>query len=198
MYTDIKGLLNEEGELNLTGFENFGMENNEQDHMFHNEDLNYIKKIIIGNTLKEIGIWLFHSAELIKEVNFTGTILNKIPEQTFAQCYSLENIELPENIKIIEEMAFRKCFKLKSIILHGVEIIEKHAFKGCDSLEYIEISDNLKEIDNEAFICLVSNQNKKINRNIKIKCNSSFEKYFKYIFTNPDFSFKDNNSFVIK
>jgi hypothetical protein len=59
MYTDIKGLLNEEGELNLTGFENFGMENNDSDHIFFNEDLNYIKKIIIGNTLKEIGLWLF-------------------------------------------------------------------------------------------------------------------------------------------
>jgi hypothetical protein len=75
-------------------------------------------------------------------------------------------------------MAFGECSKLKSIILHGVEIIEKHVFISCDSLEYIEISDNLKEIDNEAFICLVSYPNEKINRNIKIKCNSSFEKYF--------------------
>ena len=197
MYTDIKGLLNEEGELNLTGFENFGMENNEQDHMFFNEDLNYIKKIIIGNTLKEIGFYSFYGAKLIKEVNFIGTILNKIPEQTFAHCYSLENIELPENIKIIRVNSFRSCSKLKSIILHGVEIIEKHAFIDCDALEYIEISDNLKKIDNEAFKYF-NIPNKKINRNIKIKCNSSFEKYFRNIFTNPEFSFNDDNSFVIK
>lgn len=39
--------------------------------------------------------------------------LKKIGVESFCRCYSLESIELPDTIKVIEQRAFRWCTNLK-------------------------------------------------------------------------------------
>lgn len=70
----------------------------------------------------------------------------------FANCRSLEEIQLPETLKYIASYAFYSCISLKSVVLpKDVEVVWDSAFYGCTALEKIQLPDALTEIGESTF-----------------------------------------------
>ena len=73
-----------------------------------------VKKVVIPNTVKEIG------------------------SEAFSMCQNLVDITIPNSVNIIEEWAFAFCTSLPSISIPGsVTQIERSAFNGCTSLKTV-------------------------------------------------------------
>ncbi|MBQ7819539.1 MAG: leucine-rich repeat domain-containing protein [Bacteroidales bacterium] len=73
-------------------------------------------------------------------------------ENAFAHSDKLAEVQLPENIKYIEDAAFMGCENLKTITpFNNVEEIGMIAFMNCSSLESISFGDKLTLIGDNAF-----------------------------------------------
>ncbi|MEI8085035.1 MAG: leucine-rich repeat domain-containing protein [Paludibacter sp.] len=79
-----------------------------------------------------------------------GTI--KILHRAFIDNETLQSIEMPDSLEIIEGQAFQNCKLLKSINFNeGLKSIEFFAFNGCDSLEFIWLPASLCHIGKGVF-----------------------------------------------
>ena len=64
--------------------------------------------------------------------------MTAIGKNAFAECSSLNKIQLPDNGIKIEEGAFASCSSLTQVIIpNSVTEIEENAFVDCNSLKYI-------------------------------------------------------------
>lgn len=78
-----------------------------------------------------------------------GTALS---EAAFSECYTLETVVLPQDLKRIPDYAFFNCGKLLSIVLpESVTSIGKGAFSTCSALTSIEFPSSLETIGEYAF-----------------------------------------------
>lgn len=76
----------------------------------------------------------------------------RIGANAFCNCYSLQEITLPKNLKHIGSNAFYQCSQLKDIILPSeVETISSYAFASCGNLATIQFPPSLKSIESSAF-----------------------------------------------
>ena len=80
--------------------------------------------------------------ESLKNVILTeGTIIGRY---SFYNCDNVNNIILPDSIKIIEQYAFYNCVSLSEIYLpNSIEIINEYAFQNCINLKELAIPDNV-------------------------------------------------------
>ncbi len=85
---------------------------------------------------------------------------NVIPKRAFRKCAKLKVVIVPDNTIEIEEHAFERCISLASVTLNeSLEIIGERAFRKCGELKSITLHANIKEIAKEAF-----SENYKISR----------------------------------
>ena len=81
-----------------------------------------------------------------------GSKLKTLDEYAFFEQRSLEEVELPEGLTVIEECTFARCTALKSVKLpSSLTTIGSHAFEHC-ALTSIELNEGLKEIGQSAFM----------------------------------------------
>ena len=93
----------------------------------------------------------FEGNNFIKKVVMPDTV-KIIETEAFSECTNLEEISLSANLEEIQMLAFWSCNSLKSINLpDGLEVISSGVFVLCDSLEKIEIPSTVKEIGDYAF-----------------------------------------------
>lgn len=84
----------------------------------------------------------------------TSLVLNGIKSLSPLAFYKseVENVTIPESIKVISEYAFCEASKVKSISLpKQLELIEMCAFSGCSSLKKVIIPKNVREIQPSSF-----------------------------------------------
>lgn len=87
----------------------------------------------------------------LKSVSFENPD-TEIGSNTFRDCTSLEKIELPSNLKILDDSLFSGCSNLKSIILpYSVTEVGNSVFSYCTSLKEITFGSDVKKIGNNAF-----------------------------------------------
>ena len=170
-------MIDENGTLDLTGIK----EINQNDYSNNKK----LKKLIIGNTLEEMGEYSFCGCENLEEIDFSNTILKEISKRCFQSCLSLKSINLPSSIKSIRDWAFPFCPNLESIILEDVNEIGFEAFSYC----YHSKDDvNLEKI----YIFLEKSK----NENIKITCPDKYVDYFKKRF--PKSEINNDYQYVLK
>ncbi len=76
----------------------------------------------------------------------------KIIGTAFKFCKELENVKIPNGVKVIDKYAFFACGSLKELVIpSSVKIIGDSAFSNCSALERIEMSDKIEEIGESAF-----------------------------------------------
>ena len=73
-----------------------------------------------------------------------------LPELAFANCTALQEVTLPDDMKVIGGSAFSGCTALTTVNLSQVTWINLNAFWGCTSLETLAL-DNVTAIGQEAF-----------------------------------------------
>ena len=81
---------------------------------------------------------------------FTG--LKNIYISGFRKCYKLKSIVIPEGVTSILTEAFESCSNLTTVsIPNSVTTISKQAFSGCYNLSGVTIPDNVTDIGEKAF-----------------------------------------------
>lgn len=75
-----------------------------------------------------------------------------IEEEAFFRCYNLMEIKLPKSLKSIEYRTFYFCSSLVSIVIpERVRSIGEEAFAGCTSLASVTLPESLTQIGDKAF-----------------------------------------------
>ena len=88
-----------------------------------------------------------------------------LPDHAFINCTTLQEVVLPDDVRVIGEYAFGNCSALTTVSLSQVVQIDEYAFQNCTSLAELTL-DNVTAIDGDAFFGCTSLQTLKIP-----KCN---------------------------
>jgi hypothetical protein len=90
----------------------------------------------------------------VKQIIIPNSITNiEIGWGAFSFCESLEEIVIPENVKILGNGAFSYCKKLKKVHFEnpiGITI-EDRAFNNCENLEYFNADTGVNYEGSEIF-----------------------------------------------
>lgn len=109
------------------------------------EDSEFIEGVYIPNSVEIMGGDVFYNCFALKEVFFQeGSRLSELKPVTFGQCISLEEIELPENLKKIQDHVFINCAFKTITIPESVEYVDPYAISEYDMLEEIRVPKKLK------------------------------------------------------
>ena len=84
-----------------------------------------------------------------------------LPDHAFINCTALQEVVLPDDVRVIGEYAFIRCAALTTVNLSQVVQIDKYAFQNCTSLAELTL-DNVTSIDLAAFYGCTSLQTLKI------------------------------------
>lgn len=119
--------------------------------VWHDQNVNHAKRIEIPET---------HLGLPIREISIKITPYGQTGG--FYENYYVEEVVLPQNLKIIDGGAFKRCTRLKKVIVRNeeipdikpsLEIIGSDAFEGCTSLQSAQnLPTTLKRIEERAFL----------------------------------------------
>lgn len=133
-------------------------------------------KIIFNqpDEIKTVDKWVVGHQGLMKSPVVIPANCTKVAESAFVYCHSesitfsngleyigsgafehmdnILNIDIPENVKTIDQYAFHSCKNLQEVIIRkGVNKIGRHAFDDCKNLKKITIPSTVTEIGKLAF-----------------------------------------------
>ncbi len=110
----------------------------------------YIRKLIMGKNLREIGARAFEQTD-ITEAIFPDKV-SIIEKHAFEDCKYLKKVVLPQNKIAIKTHCFAGCDMLSELFLNeGLSAIPDAAFAYCKSLTTVTIPDSAKYIGISAF-----------------------------------------------
>ena len=128
---------------------------------YNHKNNSTLKKVVIPDSVTEIGRYAFYDCGGITEINFKEKI-REINDYAFENCTGLERITFNGDKKLIETAsgikmysvyirtsAFENCTKLKNVQLKNVEYIEDRVFRNCKSLEKLILPEGLEYIGYE-------------------------------------------------
>ena len=84
-----------------------------------------------------------------------------LPDRAFKDCTALQEVKLPDDVRVIGEFAFIRCSALTTVNLSQVARIDEGAFRDCTSLAELA-TDNVTAIGLDAFWGCTSLQTLKI------------------------------------
>ena len=97
----------------------------------------HLEKIVLPDTLVEIGDYAFASNDYLREVIF-GKNLRKVGEDAFAGCEKLSEMAFPDSVSEIGQMVFSGCTRLKKIVLPAsLSEWEPNVIDDCPALREI-------------------------------------------------------------
>ena len=110
-----------------------------------------LKRVVLPDTLKEIGDYAFERSKGIEEIVIPEGVV-KLGTQAFEQCEALRSVTLPSTLEWIGGSAFAGCKALNGLVLpENVKYIGNEIFRGCESLTEINLPEGLEEIGENAF-----------------------------------------------
>lgn len=119
-----------------------------------------------------------------------------IEKNAFDSCTGLNKIVLPKSISIICEETFNGCTSLKEVVLSdGLEKIERLAFKDCISLEKIFIPESVKRLNAAMFLGCTGLKEISISKHLAEKFDVDFIRYdtkAEVVVRNHDNSYNSN------
>jgi len=118
--------------------------------------LSKILRVSIPDSVKDIGSQAFFESG----INLIGlsNSMSRIACSMFSGCNNLHEIDIPGNIRNIEEFAFEGCENLTYVNLHeGLKRIEKGAFYNCSRLKNLTIPSTVSDIGENPFLGCLTN-----------------------------------------
>ena len=116
--------------------------------------------VTLPDNLTKIGTGVFEKSPNLTEVILSNTKIEEIGENAFLFCFRLENIELPNSLKVIRKQAMQ-CTGIKKLFIpQKVELIENNAFDACTLIKEIQvdIGNPYYYVQNECLIDKRTNQ----------------------------------------
>lgn len=112
-----------------------------------------LETIVLPASIEELGELAFYYCTNLKTVTLPSkSKITLMPRAVFNNCSSLEQINIPNNVKKIDRSAFYGCSSLTSIdIPSSVIEIRSQAFDECTNLSEIKLNEGLEIIENMVF-----------------------------------------------
>ena len=114
-----------------------------------------IKKVVIGNEITHIGVYVFFKHTGLKTVEFEeNSQLKTLAYGAFSHCYYLSEITLPASVETIDTRAFFKCSGLWTVSFEEgskIKYIGSLAFGYGGSLRTVELPATLETIKIDIF-----------------------------------------------
>lgn len=108
-------------------------------------------EFIIPKTVEYIGRDAFSQCVYLNNVNLSNSV-KTIEDQAFYGCTSLEKINMPESLEKIGKLAFFKCERIIEIVIpNSVSTVEYFSFARCNNLQKVVLPDKIVKIENSAF-----------------------------------------------
>ncbi len=109
----------------------------------------------------------FASCKNLKDVQFSA-YTHTIDVYAFLQCSSLQTIKLPDNLLTLGDGAFYNCTSLQNFKLPlKIKTIPRLCFRMCSSIEEMIIPDNIEVISGEAFSSCKALKKVALSKNLK-------------------------------
>lgn len=96
-------------------------------------NLDHEKVIQIPDNVTIIGPGALSGDKDVEQIIFSPSV-RCIKKRAFANCISLQKLEIPETVLAVEEEAFKGCTSLESLDWHPQTIFLEHCFSGCVKL----------------------------------------------------------------
>lgn len=97
-----------------------------------------------------------------------GKVVKRIGYGAFAECKSIEELNIPDTITIINNYAFSQCSQIKTVnIADSVVSIGQYAFAGCNSLESVKIPSGISTLNYGTFFDCINLKNVTIPEGVK-------------------------------
>ena len=111
-----------------------------------------VKSIVFSENISTMGSNVFASCGSLERV-ILPRALTAIPQYAFADCSSLMAVEFVDDNETatVGSYAFKGCYRLGSIELRLVSLIEMNAFIGCEGLVRVSILHPTCDIKDDAF-----------------------------------------------
>lgn len=98
-------------------------------------DASSLTNITIPSKVSQIDISAFGYCTSLKSVTFKGTSIDTLDKYAFYSCTKLDNVVLPQNLKIIDEYAFANCTSLTKIYIPSTTFsIADNAFNNSNNV----------------------------------------------------------------
>ncbi|MCQ2601943.1 MAG: leucine-rich repeat protein [Treponema sp.] len=105
-----------------------------------------VTKVILPDSVTEIGQNLFSSCESLEEVKLPSNLTSLKPF-TFAGCSSLRKITMPDNITSFPEGLFWGCMSLEEVpFRNGMDALEPDVLRDCEAITSLQIPPSVKTI----------------------------------------------------
>ncbi|MBQ4294953.1 MAG: leucine-rich repeat protein [Prevotella sp.] len=110
------------------------------------------EEAVLPATLQSLDCQAFAECDELRKVDLRLTKVEEIADETFYECKSLVEIELPPNLTVIGNGAFWGCENLKSIALPDSMIrVGDSAFENCLQLKNLDMGSGLKLLGDDVF-----------------------------------------------
>ena len=102
------------------------------------------------SSLQEIPAYMFFDQPTMDEVNLPDNV-KSIGDNAFGHGQSLSTIQIPKGVTFIDQFAFQVTKITEAVIPSGVTTISMGLFSGCSNLENVYIPNTVESIDMYAF-----------------------------------------------
>lgn len=145
------------------------------------EGCTQLRMVNLTEGLETIGGMAFRNCFSLENIQLPNTVTS-ISRNAFEDCMHLREVELNEGLRTIKKRAFAKCSSLVRIVLPSTVTSMGHgAFRECIRLWEVELNDGLEIIDNGAFSYCTSLEYIKVPSTIQsISCSSSASSFESY------------------
>jgi len=142
------------------------------------EGCTQLREVNLTEGLETIGGKAFRNCFSLENIQLPNTVTS-ISRNAFEDCMHLREVELNEGLRAIKKRAFAKCSSLVRIVLPStVTSIGHGAFRECTRLWEVELNEGLEIIDNGAFAYCTSLEYIKVPSTVtSISCSKAFESY---------------------
>lgn len=114
------------------------------------KDNKTVKKVNLPNTIKNIYVDTFHNCTSLEEVNLPDE-LEYVGQSAFKDC-AVKALKFPSSMRGIGPYAFEECFNLESFYFEeGLEFMETRAFAHCKKLKKVHLADSTYDLGDCAF-----------------------------------------------
>lgn len=113
--------------------------------LFSGELANSLTSITLPKSVSRLDVRCLQNGRLLTEINLPDG-LTFLGEMAFGYCESLRSIELPETIDTLRGATFEGCKLLAEVELPDVNYMGGSVFDGCESLSSVALPATLREL----------------------------------------------------